>query len=198
MRFTRVPETAFQNLQLNAGILLSDFDASTGTAEETDLLGATSGGTNFTATPTYSDWGEDVDNCPVNVKELKKLDSWAVTMSGTFVTVTTQSAKTLVGAADIDSSDNTKIVPRNDLADTDFSDIWWVGDYSDKNGDTKGGYVAIHMLNGLSTGGFQLQSANRAKGQFAFEFTGHYSIEDQNKVPFEVYIKAGADESAGG
>lgn len=198
MRFTRVPETTFQNLQLNAGILLSDFDTSTGTAEETDLLGATSGGTNFTATPTYSDWGEDVDNCPVNVKELKKLDGWAVIMSGTFVTVTTQSAKTLVGAADIDSSDNTKIVPRNDLADTDFSDIWWVGDYSDKNGDTKGGYVAIHMLNGLSTGGFQLQSANRAKGQFAFEFTGHYSIEDQNKVPFEVYIKAGADESAGG
>lgn len=198
MRFTRIPETTFQNLQLNAGVLLSDFDTSTGTVEEADLLGATSGGVNFTATPAYSDWGKDVDNCPVNVKELKRLDGWAVTMSSTFVTVTTQSAKTLVGAADIDSSDNTKIVPRNDLADTDFSDIWWVGDYSDKNGDTKGGYVAIHMLNGLSTGGFQLRSANRAKGQFAFEFTGHYSIENQNKVPFEVYIKAGADESAGG
>lgn len=198
MRFTRIPETTFQNLQLNAGILLSDFDTETGAAEETDLLGATSGGTNFTATPTYSDWGEDVDNCPVNVKELKKLDSWAVTMSGNFVTVTTALAKTLIGAADIDGSDTTKVTPRNDVAVADFADIWWVGDYSDKNGDTKGGYVAIHMLNGLSTGGFQLQSANRAKGQFAFEFTGHYSIEDQNKVPFEVYIKAGADESAGG
>lgn len=198
MRFTKIPETTFQNLQLNAGILLSDFDTSTGTVEEADLLGATSGGVNFTATPTYSDWGEDVDNCPVNVKELKKLDSWAVTMSGTFVTVTTNLAKTLVGAADIDKSDATKVVPRNDVATTDFKDIWWVGDYSDKNGDTKGGYVAIHMLNGLSTGGFQLQSSNRAKGQFAFEFTGHYSIEDQSKVPFEVYIKAGADGSAGG
>lgn len=198
MRFTRVPEAAFQNLQLNAGILLSDFDTSAGTAEETDLLGATSGGTNFTATPTYSDWGEDVDNCPVNVKELKKLDSWAVTMSGTFVTVTTALAKTLIGAADIGTSNATLVTPRNDVLTTDFTDLWWVGDYSDKNGDTKGGYVAIHMLNSLSTGGFQLQSANRAKGQFAFEFTGHYSIEDQNKVPFEVYIKAGADESAGG
>lgn len=198
MRFTRIPETTFQNLQLNAGVLLSDFDTSTGTVEEADLLGATSGGVNFTATPTYSDWGEDVDNCPVNVKELKKLDSWAVTMSGTFVTVTTNLAKTLVGAADIDKSDATKVTPRNDVAVDDFTDLWWVGDYSDKNGDTKGGYVAIHMLNGLSTGGFQLQSSNRAKGQFAFEFTGHYSIEDQSKVPFEVYIKTGADESAGG
>lgn len=198
MRFTRIPETTFQNLQLNAGILLSDFDTETGAAEETDLLGATSGGTNFTATPTYSDWGEDVDNCPVNVKELKKLDSWAVTMSGNFVTVTTALAKTLIGAADIDGSDTTKVTPRNDVAVADFADIWWVGDYSDKNGDTKGGYVAIHMLNGLSTGGFQLQSSNRAKGQFAFEFTGHYSIEEQSKVPFEVYIKTGEDETAGG
>lgn len=195
MRFTRIPETTFQNLQLNAGVLLSDFDTSTGTVEEADLLGATSGGVNFTATPTYSDWGEDVDNCPVNVKELKKLESWAVTMSGTFVTVTTNLAKTLVGAADIDKSDATKVTPRNDVAVDDFTDLWWVGDYSDKNGDTKGGYVAIHMLNGLSTGGFQLQSSNRAKGQFAFEFTGHYSIEDQSKVPFEVYIKAGTAET---
>lgn len=198
MRFTRIPETTFQNLQLNAGVLLSDFDTSTGTVEEADLLGATSGGVNFTATPTYSDWGEDVDNCPVNVKELKKLDSWAVIMSGTFVTVTTNLAKTLVGAADINKSDATKVTPRNDVAVADFADIWWVGDYSDKNGDTKGGYVAIHMLNSLSTGGFQLQSSNRAKGQFAFEFTGHYSIEDQSKVPFEVYIKTGEAETAGG
>lgn len=198
MRFTRIPETTFQNLQLNAGVLLSDFDTSTGTVEEADLLGATSGGVNFTATPTYSDWGEDVDNCPVNVKELKKLDSWAVTMSGTFVTVTTNLAKTLVGAADIDKSDATKVTPRNDVAVDDFTDLWWVGDYSDKNGDTKGGYVAIHMLNGLSTGGFQLQSSNRAKGQFAFEFTGHYSIEDQSKVPFEVYIKTGEAETGVG
>ena len=198
MRFTRIPETTFQNLQLNAGVLLSDFDTSTGTVEETDLLGATSGGVNFTATPTYSDWGEDVDNCPVNVKELKKLDSWAVTMSGTFVTVTTALAKTLIGAADIGTSKATLVTPRNDVLTTDFTDLWWVGDYSDKNGDTKGGYVAIHMLNSLSTGGFQLQSSNRAKGQFAFEFTGHYSIEDQSKVPFEVYIKTGEAETGVG
>ena len=194
MKFTRIPETAFQTLQLNAGILLSNFTPATGTVEETDILGATTGGVSFTATPTYSDFGEDIDNAPVNVKELKRLDSWEVTMSGTFITVDTNLAKTLIGAADIGTSDTTLVTPRNDLADTDFQDIWWVGDYSDKNGDTNGGYVAIHMMNGLSTGGFQLQSGNRAKGQFAFEFMGHYSIEDQSKVPFEVYVKSGAAE----
>lgn len=194
MKFTRIPETAFQSLQLNAGILLSDFTPGTGTVEETNILGATSGGVNFTATPTYSDFGEDIDNCPVNVLELKRLDSWEVTMSGTFITVDTALAKTLIGAADIDKSDSTKVTPRNDVLETDFADIWWVGDYSDKNGDTNGGYVAIHMLNGLSTGGFQLQSGNREKGQFAFEFTGHYSIDAQDTVPFEVYVKAGTAE----
>ena len=197
MKFTRIPETAFQNLQLNAGILLRDFTPGTGTVEDADILGATTGGVSFNATPTYSDFGEDVDNAPVNVKELKRLDSWEVIMSGTFITVDTNLARFLIGAADIGDSDTTLITPRNDLAATDFQDIWWVGDYSDKNGDTNGGYVAIHMLNGLSTGGFQIQSGNRAKGQFAFEFMGHYSIEDQSKVPFEVYVKSGtADPEA--
>lgn len=194
MKFTRIPETAFQNLQLNAGILLRDFTPGTGTVDEADIMGATSGGVNFAARPTYSDFGEDIDNCPVNVLELKRLDSWEVIMSGTFITVDTALAKTLIGAADIDTSDQTKVTPRNDVLETDFSDIWWVGDYSDKNGATNGGYVAIHMLNGLSTGGFQLQSGNREKGQFEFEFTGHYSIDAQDTVPFEVYVKAGTAE----
>ena len=194
MKFTRIPETTFQKLQLNAGILVSEFTPATGTVDETDIIGATTGGVSFSAVATYSDKGEDIDNCPVNVKELKQLDSWEVTMSGTFVTVDTNAAKLMIGAADIDKSDTTLVKPRNDVLGTDFQDIWWVGDYSDKNGDTNGGYVAIHMLNGLSTGGFQLQSSNREKGNFEFEFTGHYSIDAQDTVPFEVYIKAGAAE----
>lgn len=197
MKFTKIPETAFQELQLNAGILLSSFTPSTATVTAENILGATSGGVNFTATPTYSDFGEDIDNCPKNMLELKKLDSWEVKMSGTFVTVDTSLAKTLIGAADIGTSDTTQIIPRNDVTETDFTDLWWVGDYSDKNGDTNGGFVAIHMLNGLSTGGFQIQSGDNAKGHFSFEFTGHYSMDDQDKVPFEVYVKAGTAEAAG-
>lgn len=194
-KFTRVKEDAFQTMQLNAGILLDDFDPSSGTLDDENILGATSGGTNFTATPEYEDFGEDVDNCPINMKEFKQITSIEVLMSGTFVTVTAALAQRLVGAADIASGDNTKIVPRNTLKDTDFKDLWWVGDYSDKNGATKGGFVAIHMLNSLSTGGFQIQSGNREKGQFAYEFTGHYSLANQDQVPFEVYVKAGAEET---
>ena len=195
MKYTKIPETTFQNLQLNAGVLLSSFTPSSATVSDEAIIGATTGGINFTATPTYTDFGEDIDNCPKNMKELKKLDSWEVKCSGTFVTIDTAVAKSLIGAADIGTSDTTKVTPRNDLAQADFSDIWIVGDYSDKNGATNGGFVAIHMMNALSTGGFQIQTADNAKGQFAFEYTAHYSMSAQGTVPFEVYVKAGTAES---
>ena len=195
MKYTKIPENTFQNIQLNAGVLLSSFTPSSATVSEEAIIGATTGGINFTATPTYIDFGEDIDNCPKNMKELKKLDSWEAKCSGTFVTVDTAVAKSLIGAADIGSSDTTKVTPRNDLAQADFSDIWIVGDYSDKNGDTNGGFVAIHMMNALSTGGFQIQTADKEKGQFAFEYTAHYSMSAQDTVPFELYIKAGTAEA---
>lgn len=195
MKFTKIPFDAFQKLQINAGILTTDFTPATGTIGEAGQIGATTGGVNFTATPTYSDFGEDIDNCPKNMKELKKLDSWEVKMTGTFVNADTAIAKRLCGAADIGTTDTTKVTPRNDLKDADFDDIWLVGDYSDKNGETNGGFIAIKLLNALSTGGFQLKTADKSKGQFAFEFTGHYSMSAQDIVPFEIYIKAGTAEA---
>ena len=191
MKFTKIPETTFKTIQLNAGILVREFDPAT--QEIAGLLGATTGGINFNAAPTFEDFGEDIDNCPKNTMELKKLTEWAVTMSGTFVTVTADTAKLLVGAADIDSVDSTKIIPRNDVLLTDYEDIWWVGDYSDVNNGVNAGFCAIHMLNGLNTGGFQIQTNDKGKGNFAFEFTGHYSMAAQDLVPFEVYVKGSDD-----
>ena len=195
MKFTKIPSDAFQKLQINAGILTTDFTPATGTIGEAGQIGATTGGVNFTATPTYSDFGEDIDNCPKNMKELKKLDSWEAKMAGTFVNADTAIAKMLCGAADIGTTDMNKVTPRNDLKDADFDDIWLVGDYSDKNGETNGGFIAIKLSNALSTGGFRLQTSDKAKGQFAFEFTGHYSMSAQDTVPFEIYIKAGTAEA---
>lgn len=192
MKYTQIPTNTFKQLQMNAGILVSTFTPATGVIG--DIIGATSGGINFTATPTYTDYGEDIDNCPKNTMELKRLDSWEAKMSGTFATVSASVVKTLVGAADAESSDPTHIIPRNEISTDDFSDIWWVGDYSDLNGAKNGGFCAVHLMNGLSTAGFQIQSSDKAKGQFAFEFTGHYSIDEPDTVPFEIYVKAGTAE----
>ena len=128
MKYTKIPETTFQNIQLNAGVLLSSFNPESATVADASIIGATTGGINFTATPTYNDFGEDIDNCPKNMKELKKLDAWEISLSGTYVTVDANAVKALVGAADVSGN---KITPRNDLNLTDFIDVWWVGDYLD-------------------------------------------------------------------
>lgn len=194
MKYSKIPATAFKNIQMNAGIVVDSFDPKTQTIG--NIVGATKGGVNFKATPTYKDYGEDIDNCPKNMKELKQLESWEALMNGTFISVTAMLAEMLVGAGVIDPADATHIIPANDINDANFKDIWWVGDYSDVNGegeDVDAGYCAIHLLNALSTGGFEIQSTDKGKGEFNFEFTGHYSMEEQDKVPFEIYIKVGEE-----
>ena len=191
MKFTRIPITAFQNLQMNAGVIATDFTPGTATLDEANILGATTGGLTVTAVPEFVDMGEDIDNCPKNTKELKKPTGWTVTASGTLVTIKAETTKKLLAAADVSGN---KITPRMDLAAEDFGDIWIVGDYSDKNGETNGGYVACHIINALSTGGFSLVTSDGEKGQFAFEFTGHTSISAQDTVPFEMYVQAGTAE----
>ena len=195
MKFRKIPEATFKNIVLNAGVLLSSFTPATPTIEDTNILGATTGGINFTATPSFTDFGEDIDNCPKNMKELKKLDSWEVKLTGTFITSNTSLIALLMGAGDVSTSDTTKVTPRVDVASADFKDLWFVCDYSDKNGENNGGFCAIKIINALSTGGFSMQSADKGKAQFSFEFTGHVSMSAQTVVPFEVYLKEGTDEA---
>ena len=51
MKFTKIPETTFQNIQLNAGILLDGFNPATGVIG--NILGATTGGFQFSDDPEY-------------------------------------------------------------------------------------------------------------------------------------------------
>lgn len=195
-KFTQIPADTFKKLQLGAGLLTTEFDPATGEVSKANIVGATSGGVSFEATPTFSDFGEDIDNCPKNTKELKRLDGWEAKMSGTLVTMDTNAAVSVIGTAAVASNDQTKVVPRNYVDAKDFKDIWWVGDYSDVNKDGsstgKAGFIAIKLINALSTGGFKIQSGDKAKGTFEFEYTGHYSNENIDTVPFEIYIKAGS------
>ena len=195
MKFRKIPEATFKNIVLNAGVLLKSFTPETPTIEDANILGATTGGINFTATPSFTDFGEDIDNCPKNMKELKKLDSWEVKLTGTFITSNTSLIALLMGAGDVGTSDTTKVTPRVDVASADFKDLWFVCDYSDKNGENNGGFCAIKIINALSTGGFSMQSADKGKAQFSFEFTGHVSMSAQTVVPFEVYLKEGTEEA---
>lgn len=194
MKYTQVRADTFESIQINAAILLNSFTPATGAYETTAIIGATSGGSQFNSNPTFVDFGEDVDNVPPNTKQLKRVQYYDPTLSTTFITADTALGKKLVAAADIDTTNTAHIVPRASLSDADFGDIWLVGDYSDKNGATNGGFVAIHIKNALNQGGFQWQTGKDEKGQFSAEFHGHYDIENIDDQPFEVYIKAGTAE----
>lgn len=186
MKFAQIPADTFKKIQMEAGIFCKNFVPSTGVI--TGLMGATTGGGSFSTSPEFSDFGEDIDNCPPDTMELKRKDRETCVLSTTFVTIDPDTAKMAMAGADIDANDGTHIIPRRDLKAEDFFDVWWVGDYSDVNTGDGAGFCAIHLMNALSTGGFQLQSGKNAKGNFAIELTGHYTITDQTKVPYEVYI----------
>lgn len=190
MKYTQIPATTFERLQLNAGILVDSFDPETGTIG--NLLGATTGGIQFSTNPEFSDFGEDIDNCPNNMKELKRLMSYDATLSGTFLTVTPAEIKALLPAGSVSGI---SIIPSTDLAATDFREIWWVGDYSDNNVGSGAGFLAIKMMNALNTAGFQIQSTKDGKGQMAFEYHAHYSMNDQTTVPFAIYCSAGSSSA---
>ena len=189
-RYTVLPENTFDALQLDAGVILKQFDidaASSGQQgfTDADILCATTGGVNPTCVPTYSDFAEDVDNAPMNVKEFKHLDSWECKLTTTALGTSPELIQMQLGAADI--VDGTKIVPRRSLAQTDFKDLWWVGDKAN------GGFVAIQIKNALSTGGFAIQTTKNAKGTLTLEITGHVSLSNQNEIPM-VFYSIDADE----
>lgn len=178
--FTVIPADTFQGLQLDAGVLLKRFNPASPVFLDEDIICATTGGINPVCTPTYSDLGEDVDNCPVNMMELKHLDSWECTLAFTSIGTSPEFIRLALGAADI-NAETGAIKPRKDLQQTDFSDIWWVGDRAD------GGFVAIQLKNALSTGGFSLQTTKSGKGQVSVTLTGHVSINAQSVMPMVIY-----------
>ena len=188
--FTVIPQSTFDDLQTDAGVLLKTFNpASPAAPSDSDIICATTGGISVTCVPTYSDYGEDIDNVPNNMKELKHLDGWECGISTTCLGTSPALIKLALGAADI--SDTTKILPRRDLEQTDFSDIWWVGDKAD------GGLVAVKLKNALSTGGFSLQTTKNGKGQITLELTGHVSISAQSTMPMEFYSIEGPTGATG-
>lgn len=176
--FTKIPQNTFDGLQLDAGVLLTSFDPANPALVDANIICATTGGINPQCIPTYSDLGEDVDNCPNNMMELKKLEGWDCKISTTCIGVSPAAIKLALGAADVAGK---RVVPRRDVVQADFQTIWWVGDRAD------GGFVAIQLTNALSTGGFSLQTTKNGKGQVTLEITGHVSLSAQNVVPMQFY-----------
>lgn len=193
-KFTKMNPDDFKHMTWDAGIIMDSFEPSTGTVALSSIRWATTGDNSFSATRDLTDMGEDINNCPEGTMQLQRANAWQAQLTGTAVTITTAEVAEFLGNADIDTSDTTKIVPRTDLLLSDFKDKWLLVNYSEYNGETKGGWVAIHLLNALSTDGFTGNFGKNANGQFPYTLRAFYDMDDMDTVPFEIYVKAGTAE----
>ena len=189
MEFTKLPANAWEQIQINAGIMVKSFDPET--REIDGALAATESGFEFNPNPEYEDFGEDLDNVPPNTWQLKRLKGCDPTISATFKTMTGTLAAMLAGAADL--AGEGRIVPRSALKEADFQDVWVVGDYSKHNNGRQAGFIAVRLKRALNTAGFQWKTQKDGKGSFAVEFHGHYDLNDLDEVPFEIYVVSGGE-----
>lgn len=190
-RFTVVSEDAFDTLQVDAGVILSKFDPSNPVRPDSeDIIATTTGGINPVCQPDFTDLAEDVDNVPNNMKEYKKINNWTCTLGFTSIKFNAENTAYALGASETTNGTNyTKVVPRRNLKQSDFKDVWWVGDKAN------GGAYAIKLKNALSTGGLSIQSTKNGKGTNAMTLTGHFSLDAQDDVPMEFYdIEIDSDE----
>ena len=185
MTFTQIPQDTFEKIQANAGVILSDFDPTSPTLTRANIICPTSGGVRVNVTPSFSDWGDDVDNCPKNTKELKHQDNIDCTFSFTCLSYSVNTIKMAIGAATAvaptSSAVGTVTVDRDLTAAHFANSIWWVSDLAD------GRWIAAELSNVLSTGGLSIQSTDNGKGKSEVTLMGHYTIESPDIVPIKFY-----------
>ena len=184
----------FQNLQLNAGAFLINFDygtygdatalraaLATALTDNTKVLGATRGGGQFVVTSTIRE--PDVDGKRYRFKGGAFVDSVDAQLSGTLVEIRPAAFARLLATGDSISDDGkTTIKMHTAIKNTDYIDkLVWVGDMSD------GGLILIALKNALNNNGMSLTFSDKGEGTMPFEFHAYQSaVEDYDYAPFEV------------
>lgn len=185
-------ETA-ESILLDAGAFFKNFNVDTDTFATAKaagkLIGATSGGGEFNATPETRQI--EIDGVKGRAKGLTVIDSWEVYLKGTFVEMKPELLKLALGAADSSTvttttsevKGDTLIEARNNIELTDYIDnITWVGTISGSDDP-----VIIQVFNALATDGLALTVADKANATVEATFYGSYSQDDLDTPPFKIY-----------
>ena len=186
--FTGLSKNTPKHLQLDAGAFLKNYDVTKdtwATAKETKLLGATVGGGSFSAVPTVRNI--EVDGVKGAVKGLTAIDEWVVTLTANVKEITAETLKMAlaggVSAAADTPAGYTKITAKGSIDDTDYADnITWVGRLSGSADP-----VIIVVKNALATNGLTISFADKSEGMIPVTVTGHYSLDDLETPPFDIY-----------
>ena len=181
-RATKISADAANKMQINAGLLLNEFDIKN-PVEPSDeaIVTETTGNFSITCTPETTDFFEDVNNAPKNTMEGKRITGWTCGLSVTALSVTEEMIKTALGAFEVD--DDGGIRPRSTYKVDDFKSLYWIGDMIDENK-----LFVVAMDNTVSTAGLSFTATNNGKGGIALTLTPHTSIAEQHKVPMAFYI----------
>lgn len=186
---------AFQNLQLNAGCFLVDFDYSsitdatalktaikTAISDLTKVLGVTRGGGTYTVKREIRT--PEVDGMRYPFKGSDFVDSVDAYLSGTLLEVVPDNFKRLLGTGDSTTSGKKTTITMHTAidADNDYIDhLCWVGDLAD------GRAVLIELDNAFNTADFSLTFTDKGEGTMTFEFHARQAeVTDYDNAPFRV------------
>lgn len=179
------------HLLLGAGILVKDYDPSKDTYETAKtakkILGATSGGSTFTA--TKNGHYLDIDGVAENTKGNWILDSWAANLQTTVKEIMAENLQLSLAAAKLSAGDSTAgqgyttITPKAVLEDGDYiGSLSYIGRIS---GSEKP--VVITIFNAFNTADLSVNPKDGEEGALALTLTAHYSLEDPDTPPFKIY-----------
>lgn len=185
---------AFQNLQLNAGIFLINFDYSsianastlktaiaTAMATPSNILGVTRGGGKFTVTKNSRT--PEVDGMRYPFKGSDFVDFVEAFLSGTLLEVVPNNFKLLLSTGDTSTSGKkTTITMHTAPQSSDYiTHLAWAGDLAD------GRLVLIELDNAFNTSDFNLTFTDKGEGTMTFEFHARQAdVNDYDNAPFRV------------
>lgn len=198
---TGLRSESFENMQLNAGAFLRNFDysaaADADTLEEavlqalesgTGVLGATRGGGSFECVPSVRNIEADGMRYPF--KGSATNDMWTVKLKTTLLEATPDNFKDALMCADMSKAGNKTILKvRTSIRDADYiPSVCWVG-------DTNKGLVLIKLDNALNIAGTTFAFTDKGEGTLPVEFQAHAaSLADQEYAPCEVvFFERAAD-----
>lgn len=173
---TGLNSSTAQNIQLGAGAILKEkYVAGTKLTAE-NVLSATNGGITMAIVPEY--FTPSIDGNFDNVMGTgKTVTRYTATLSFTAVEADAEVLAKALGCADIAGN---VIVGRHTIKDTDYSDIYAIGEKGD------GSIIQFTLKNAMNTNGLTLTTANNGNGGIAFSISANYSVDDLDNPPFEI------------
>ena len=187
--YTGITEKTPKNLLLDAGVLYINFDLEVDTpaTAKAKILGATAGGTSFSAVPEIRKPG--IDGAKGSVKGLHILEFWEVSMKTTLIEFTPETFAKALGVSDSEEVklgliDYAKITPRDAVAGTDYIDNITLATRLSGSNEP----VYIQIFNALSTGGFSVDYKDADDITAEITFEANYDPANLDNPIFNIHF----------